>query len=80
MISGAIGAVLGAVVAVAYSVVVLIVLNLPDVRRAFAGLGPPRDTDEEAARGWAESGDPPPDAGRGRLRGDDDRFREDDQR
>ena len=74
MISGAIGAVMGAVIGIAYSVVVLVVLNLPDVKRAFAGLPPLSGTDEEAARGWADSGDDRFDEGRGRLRGDDDRF------
>jgi hypothetical protein len=73
--------VIGAVIGAAYAVVLLVVLNLAHVRAAFAGRGAgPSETDEEAARAWRQEEDRPDDRyGRGRLRSDDDRFRESDE-
>ena len=82
MVANTAGAVAGAMISIAYAVVLLIVLNLAPVRAAFAGGGVSGTaTDEAVARAWKR--DEPPDVldeGRGRLRGDDDRFQGPDER
>jgi hypothetical protein len=71
-ISGAAGTIAGTIYGIAYALVLLIVLNLRDVRAAFARAAAGGiDTDEEAARAWQHE-EPPDilDEGRGRLGGD----------
>jgi hypothetical protein len=77
-VGGTVGALFGALIGIAYSVVLLVVLNLRDVRLAFArAASGVTETDEEAARGWNR--DEPPDIldeGRGRLGDGGGRFQE----
>ncbi len=81
MVTNRASAVGGALYGMAYALVLLVVLNLPHVRAAFAG-GGVSTTDEGAARAWKR--DELPDYGeerRGRLGGGpDDRFTEPDER
>lgn len=75
---GVAGLVAGSLFSIAYSVALLVILNLPDVKRAFAtgGLVAPTSADDRVADAWERGARDRPydDEGRGRLRSDDDRF------
>jgi hypothetical protein len=74
---GMVGGVVGSLFSIAYAVALLVILNLPDVKRAFATGGLVTRTDDRVADEWDRGVDrdrPYGDEGRGRLRSDDDRI------
>jgi len=74
---GIVGGIIGSLFSIAYSVALLVILNLPDVKRAFATGGLVTRSDDRVAEEWDRGIDrdrPYGHEGRGRLRADDDRI------
>jgi hypothetical protein len=72
---GVVGGIVGSLFNIAYAVALFVILNLPDVKRAFATGGLVTRTDDRVAQEWDRGIDRPyEDEGRGRLRADDDRI------
>jgi hypothetical protein len=74
---GVVGGIVGSMFSIAYAVALFVILNLPDVKRAFATGGLVTRTDDRVAEEWDRGPDrdrPYGDEGRGRLRSDDDRI------
>lgn len=70
-IGGVVGGIVGALFNFGFAILVFVLLNLPDVRRAFARASLPPGPDEDVGEGWDDRR-PPGDAG---FRPADDRFR-----
>jgi hypothetical protein len=74
---GVVGGIVGSLFNIAYAVALFVILNLPDVKRAFATGGLVTRTDDRVGEEWDRGLDrdrPYGDEGRGRLRADDDRI------